>query len=148
MKRLLLALPLFACAHAAEPPRPDDLELHRRAVVVDTHSDVTQAITYEGYDFAQRHDFLHEDLPRAREGGLRAEFFSIWINPEQIKPESWYGESLHQIEAVQAMARKNAGAVALARTAAEVRANAERGVFSVLLGLEGGHCLLPGSEEQ
>ena len=148
MKRTWLAVALVACAHGPESPQPDDLELHRRAVVVDTHSDVTQAIAYEGYDFAQRHDFLHEDLPRAREGGLDAEFFSIWINPEQLKPESWYAESLHQIEAVQAMARKNAGAVALVRTAAEVRANAERGVFSVLLGLEGGHSLLPGTEEE
>jgi len=136
MKRILLALPFFACAHAPESPRPDDLELHRRAVVVDTHSDITQAIAYEGYDFSQRHDFLHEDLPRAREGGLDAEFFSIWINPETIKAESWYAESLHQIDAVQAMVRKNAPAVALARTAAEVRANADRGVFSVLFGLE------------
>jgi membrane dipeptidase len=148
MKRILLALPLLACAHAPESPRPDDLEIHRRAVVVDTHSDVTQAITYEGYDFAQRHDFLHEDLPRAREGGLDAQFFSIWINPETVKAESWYAESLHQIDAVQAMARKNANAVALARTAADVRANAARGLFSVLLGLEGGHSLLPGSEEE
>jgi len=148
MTRILLVLPLFACAHSPETPRAEDLELHHRAVVVDTHSDVTQAITYEGYDFAQRHDFLNEDLPRAREGGLDAQFFSIWINPESIKAESWYAESLHQVEAVQAMARKNAGAVALARTAAEVRANADRGVFSVLLGLEGGHSLLPGSEEE
>jgi membrane dipeptidase len=109
---------------------------------------VTQAITYEGYDFAQRHDFLHEDLPRAREGGLDAEFFSIWINPETIKAESWYAESLHQVDAVQAMARKNGNAVALARTAADVRANAARGVFSVLLGLEGGHSLLPGTEDE
>jgi len=148
MNRICLAVALLACAHAPPGPGPDDLDLHRRATVVDTHSDVTQAIAYEGYDFAQRHDFLHEDLPRAREGGLDAEFFSIWINPEQFKPESWYSESLHQIEAVQAMARKNAGAVALVRTAAEVRANAERGVFSVLLGVEGGHSLLPGTEEE
>jgi membrane dipeptidase len=147
MKRIVVVATLLGCAHAPEPPRVDDLEIHRRAVVVDTHSDVTQAITYEGYDFAQRHDFLNEDLPRAREGGLDAQFFSIWINPEKIKAESWYAESLHQIEAVQAMARKNPGAVALARTAAEVRANKERGVFSVLLGVEGGHSLLPGSEE-
>jgi len=148
MNRVLLALPLLACAHGPEAPRADDLEIHRRAVVVDTHSDVTQAITYEGYDFAQRHDFLNEDLPRAREGGLDAQFFSIWINPETVKAESWYAESLHQIDAVQTMARKNPGAVALARTAAEVRANANRGLFSVLLGLEGGHSLLPGSEEE
>jgi membrane dipeptidase len=149
MKRpVLLCLSVIACAHAPESPSPDDLDLHRRAVVVDTHSDVTQAITYEGYDFAQRHDFLHEDLPRAREGGLDAEFFSIWINPETIKAESWYAESLHQVDAVQAMARKNGNAVALARTAADVRANAARGVFSVLLGLEGGHSLLPGTEDE
>jgi membrane dipeptidase len=148
MKRIAALAVLVACAHAPQEPRPDDLDLHRRAVVVDTHSDITQAITYEGYDFAQRHDFLHEDLPRAREGGLAAQFFSIWINPETIKGESWYAESLHQVEAVQAMARKNAPATALARTAADVRANAARGVFSVLLGLEGGHSLLPGSEEE
>jgi membrane dipeptidase len=148
MKRILILLPLLACAHAAESVPPDVLELHRRAVVVDTHSDVTQAIVYEGYDFAQRHDFLHEDLPRAREGGLDAQFFSIWINPETVKPDSWFAESVRQIEAVQEMARKNAGAVALARTAADVRANAARGVFSVLFGVEGGHSLLPGTEEE
>ena len=148
MNRMFLVLPLLACAHSPEGPRTEDLELHRRAVVVDTHSDVTQAIAYERYDFAQRHDFLHEDLPRAREGGLDAQFFSIWINPETVKPDAWFAESVRQIEAVQGMARKNQATVALARTAADVRANAARGVFSVLFGVEGGHSLLPGSEEE
>src|SRR5438552_4801146 len=78
------ALLLFACAHQPPAPDPADLELHRRALVVDTHSDVTQEMVYHGVDIAKRRPHGHEDLPRMLEGGLDAQFFSIWIDPEAI----------------------------------------------------------------
>jgi membrane dipeptidase len=142
------SLLLLACAH--RPPGPDaaDLDLHRRALVVDTHSDVTQEIAYHGVDIGKRREKGHEDLPRMREGGLDAQFFSIWIDPEEVKPDRWFDESVRQIEAIAAMARANAQTIAMARTAAEVRRNSERGLMSALLGVEGGHSLLPGNDEE
>lgn len=145
MRRILIFFVLLGCAHA---PPGADLELHKRALVVDTHSDVTQEIVYHGVDLSKRRAAGHEDLPRMQEGGIDAQFFSIWIDPEQIKADKWFEESMRQIDAVAAMARANPQSIALARTAAEVRSNAARGVMSALLGVEGGHSLLPGDGEE
>jgi membrane dipeptidase len=142
----LIALAFFACAHPAVPP--DVLELHRKAIVVDTHSDSTDLIVYENYDFGQRHGSAHEDIPRMREGGLDAQFFSIFVYPQLVPAAQWNAEAMKQIEAMQAMIARNAPHIAFARTAAEVRRNAERGVISALFGLEGGHMLLPGTEDE
>src|SRR5437762_14392119 len=46
------------------------------------------------------------------------------------------------------MIRANPDTIAWARTAADVRANAERGRISALFGVEGGHARLPGGEAE
>src|SRR3989449_223300 len=134
------------------PSRPatavSDLELHRRAIVVDTHSDCTQRITYDGVDFAKPQADMQLDLPKMRAGGLDAQFFSIFVGPWRTKPEGYYAEALRQFDAVHAMIRANPGTIAWARTAADVRANAKRGRISALFGVEGGHALLPGNEAE
>ncbi len=125
-----------------------DAELHRRAIVVDTHSDCTQRITYDGVDFSRSQPDMHVDLPKMRAGGLDAEFFSIFVAPWRTKPEGYYAEALAQFDAVHAMIRAHPGAIAWAKTAADVRANARRNVVSALFGVEGGHALLPGDERE
>jgi len=42
--------------------------------VIDTHSDCTQRIAYDGIDFARAQPDMHVDLPKMRAGGLDAEF--------------------------------------------------------------------------
>ncbi len=121
-----------------------DVDLHRHAIVVDTHSDCTQRITYDGVDFAKPQADMQLDLPKMRAGGLDAQFFSIFVGPWQAKPDGFYAEALKQFEAVHALIRANPETIAWARTAADVRANAARGVISALFGVEGAHALLPG----
>ena len=139
-----------ACATPARPPPPSasELDFHRGSLVVDTHSDVTEAIRYEQYDVGARHTDHHEDIPRMREGGLSAEFFSIFVQPGRFRAEQFFDEAQTQIEAVRKAAAAHPAELALARTAREVRDNARRGVISVLLGVEGAHMLLPGTEEE
>ncbi len=145
MKRFLLAtLLLFATAAAADP----DEELHRKALVIDTHADTTGQITNDGIDIAKEQPNLHVDLPKLRRGGVDAQFFSIFIGPWHCKPDQFYSEALKQFDAVHAMIRKNAEVIAWARTAAEIRANQQRGVISALFGVEGGHMLLPATPAQ
>jgi membrane dipeptidase len=103
---------------------------------------------YEGYDFLARHEERHLDLPRMQEGGLDAEFFSIFVHPESVELTQFFATAMAQIDLLQNVARQSGGKLALARNAEEVRENAERGVTSMLLGVEGGHMLLPGSEEE
>jgi len=125
-----------------------DLDVHRHAIVVDTHSDCTQRITYDGVDFAKPQADMQLDLPKMRAGGLDAQFFSIFVGPWQAKPDGFYAEALKQFEAVHALIRANPETIAWARTAADVRANAARGVISALFGVEGAHALLPGGQRE
>ncbi len=134
------------------PSRPatavSALELHRRAIVIDTHSDCTQRIAYDGIDFARAQPDMHVDLPKMRAGGLDAQFFSIFVGPWQAKPEGYYAEAMKQFDAVHAMIQAHPETIAWARTAADIRANAERKRISALFGVEGGHALLPGGETE
>src|SRR2546428_3769718 len=134
------------------PSRPatavSALELHRRAIVIDTHSDCTQRIAYDGIDFARAQPDMHVDLPKMRAGGLDAEFFSIFVGPWRTKPEGYYAEAIKQFDAVHAMIQAHPETIAWARTAADIRANAERKRISALFGVEGGHALLPGGETE
>ena len=91
---------------------------------------------------------MHVDLPKMRAGGLDAEFFSIFVGPWRTKPEGYFAEALKQFDAVHAMIRAHPDTIAWAKTAADVRANAARGRISALFGVEGGHALLPGGEQE
>lgn len=146
-----IALPLLfalaACSHATKITT-DDKAAHGRALVVDAHSHVGEAIAYEGYDFMVRHTDHHEDLPRMREGGLDAEFLTILVHPDSVELTRYFGEALKQIDHLKGLCRANPKDLAFARTAEEVRANEEKNVVSLLLGVEGGHMLLPGSDAE
>jgi len=126
-----------------QPAPPDDV-LHRQAIVVDTHADTTQFIAYRGFDIAKPQPEAQVDLPKAAAGGLDAQFFSIFVLPMRFKPDQWFTEAVHQIDAIDKLARDNPAKLRVARTAADVRANAQAGVISALYGLEGGHALGPG----
>src|SRR2546426_1449391 len=148
-----VALALLLCCACRTPARPssptaDELEFHRRALVVDAHSDVTEAVRYEQYDLGVAHRDHHQDIPRMREGGLSAQVLSIFVQPGRFRAEQFFDEAQTQIEAIRKAVSAHPAELSLARSAREVRENARRGVISVLLGVEGAHMLLPGTEEE
>ena len=149
MKPCLFFLLAAACAATQKPPTAAERDLHRRALVIDAHCDVTQDIVYQGYDFARRHAAgdHHEDLPRDQDGGLDAQIFSIWVDPGQFPREKYFAEAEHQLLALTS-ALPRAQGLALARTAQQVRDNEKAGVMSALFGVEGGHMLQPGSPDE
>jgi membrane dipeptidase len=115
--------------------------LHQRAIVVDTHDDTTQRLLFDkSFDFSRRSAEGHVDLPRAREGGLDAIFFSIWMPSDYTGPKA-VKRSLDLIDAVQQTVRRNAGSMVLATTAQEVRQAHQQGKIAALLGMEGGHMI-------
>jgi membrane dipeptidase len=141
----LALLAAAAVAGAAAPPADD--VLHRRALVIDTHADTTQLVTYRGVDIARPQPDAQIDLDKAAAGGLDAEFFSIFVLPMRFKPAEFYGEAVRQLDALDKLAAANPTRIRVARTAADVRANAKAGVMSALYGLEGGHALQPGDNK-
>ncbi len=109
--------------------------------MIDTHNDVTQRLVVEGIDLATRLPDGQTDLPRMRQGGLDAEFLSVWVPPELYPKERAYRQALAQFDAIDRMVAANAGSVMLARNSADVRKASADGKTAFLIGVEGGHAL-------
>ncbi len=115
-------------------------QLHERAIVVDTHDDTTQRLIFEtAFDIGARNQDGNIDIPRMREGGLDAIFFSIWVKGDVTGPIA-VKRAFDQIDAVREAVRTHPDLV-LATTAAEVRRAASIKKIAVLMGMEGGHMI-------
>ena len=121
----------------------DPLAIHRRAIIVDMHADTTQRLVDEKVDLAQRLFDGHLDSVRAKEGGLDAQFFSIWVEPELFGGggERAMKRADVQIEAVRNLAAKHPETWEVATTAADVRRIASSGKIAALMGMEGGYAI-------
>jgi membrane dipeptidase len=121
----------------------DPATVHRRAVAVDMHADTVQFIVDEGADINRRLSTTQLDAVRMREGGLDAQFFSIWVEPQ------FYGRggeragarADEQIAAIRALADEHPETWTLAATAADIRRAAADGKLAALMGLEGGYAI-------
>ena len=121
----------------------DALSIHRRAITVDMHADTAQRLVDENVDINQRLTDGHLDAVRAKEGGLDAQFFSIWVEPELFGgggPTAMKRADI-QIEAVRDFAAKHPETWELATTADDVRRAAASGKIAALMGLEGGYAI-------
>ena len=61
-------------------------KLHFSTIVLDTHDDTTQRFFSKDFDIGKRNPDGHIDIPRMREGGMNAIFFSIWIDGRIMGP--------------------------------------------------------------
>ena len=130
---LIRAVPLDDVAqHAAK--------LQASAIVLDTHDDTTQRFFTNDYDLGKRSSSGHVDIPRMREGGMNAIFFSIWIDGRIMGPLA-IEKALDQIDAVRENVRKYPSEIVMARTAEDVRRAHAQGKIAALMGVEGGHMI-------
>src|SRR5215471_6861748 len=139
------ALCLFALSLPTQSSSADDIaerahKLHFSSIVLDTHDDTTQRFFAETFDLGKRNPDGHVDIPRMREGGMNAIFFSIWIDGRVMGPQA-VEKALDQIDAVRENVLKNSKDMMLARTAADVRRAHEQGKIAALMGVEGGHMI-------
>ncbi len=115
-------------------------KLHFSSIVVDTHDDTTQRFLDGKFGIGERHTTGSIDVPRMREGGLDAIFFSIWI-PSKITGPDAVHRALVQIDAVREQVSKHPKDLVLATTAAEIREAHKQGKIAALMGVEGGHMI-------
>lgn len=127
----------------ATVPASDPHAIHRRAIAIDMHADTTQRLVDEGIDINQRLADGHLDAVRMKEGGLDAQFFSIWVEPQLYGGggESAIRRADAQISAVRALAEKHPDTWEIATTAADIRRIADAGKLAALMGLEGGYAI-------
>jgi membrane dipeptidase len=131
----------LACiAVSADSISQQTRKLHFSSIVVDTHDDTTQRFLDGKFDLGARGFIGSIDIPRMKEGGLGAIFFSIWIPSKITGPEAVH-RALTQIDAVREQVLKHPNDLVLATTAAEVRDARKQGKIAALMGVEGGHMI-------
>jgi membrane dipeptidase len=133
----------FCITFAAQPA--DEISARARklqasSIVLDTHDDTTQRFFSKDFDLGKSNPTGSIDIPRMREGGMNAIFFSIWIDGRIMGPPA-IQKALDQIDAVHENVNKFSKDMVFARTAADVRRAHAQGKIAALMGIEGGHMI-------
>lgn len=121
----------------------DAIAIHQRAIAIDMHADTTQRLVDENVDLQKRLSDGHFDSVRARDGGLDAQFFSIWVEPQLFGGggQSAMKRADDQIAAVRELTEKHQDTWQFATSAADIRRIASEGKMAALTGLEGGYAI-------
>ena len=130
-------------AGQAQAPEISDRarQLHARAIVIDGHADTTQRLIFDRtFNIGARNRTGNLDIPRMREGGLDAVFFSIWM-PGDVTGPIAIKRALVQIDAVREAARNYPNDLLLATAAADIRRAVAEHKIAALMGMEGGHMI-------
>lgn len=131
--RLLVSFSVIAASAQVRTAK----EIHERALVFDAHIHAVDREFYKGGDIGVRKTDGQFDLPRAREGGLGAMFFSLYV------PEPYYPARLETREALRMMdcalmqIEKNRDQISIALNAADVEHIHREGKIAAVLDLEG-----------
>jgi membrane dipeptidase len=84
---------------------------------------------------------LQTDIPRLREGGVGAQFWSVWVPGETSKRGAALSTTIEQIELVKAMIAQYPESFELALTADDIERIAKTGKIASLIGVEGGYSI-------
>lgn len=114
-------------------------KIHFKSILVDTHNDIPTTAIDAGVSFDQSlKTKTHSDLQRMKEGGVDAQFFSIWCDGNMKNSYAWANR---EIDTVLAWTNRNPGAMMQAFTAADIVTASKQKKLAVLFGVEGGHMI-------
>jgi len=114
-------------------------EVHRRAIVVDGHSDTLWRVLDQGVDIGIRTVDGHMDFPRMREGGIDAQFFAIWPAPEY--GPHYIRRTLRLIDALKEVVARYPDQIEHATSVEDIERISSEGRIAALMGIEGGHAI-------
>lgn len=122
--------------------------------IIDGHNDLAWAIRetgsydFDAYDVSTSQPRFHTDVPRLRAGGVRAQFWSVYVPSIPIEPPTpttgdFFTDTCEQIDAVHTMIERWPEHFSLVTTADELDGvlASEGGPVGSLLGAEGGHSI-------
>lgn len=116
------------------------LALHRKYIVVDAHCDTIHDVLRGRRVLGEKSNIGHLDFPRMQEGGVGAQFFAAYIEP-QYKPDRGVQRAIQLVDAIwgQVQAYPDQAAVALNR--GDVEAIHATGKIAVIISIEGGEAV-------
>ena len=121
--------------------------IHAGAMLFDGHNDLPWAFrelgtpSFDKLDISQLQLNLHTDIPRLRKGGVKAQFWSVYVPAStRLRGESLQ-HTLEQIEFVQQMVSHYPETFTFCKSTADIESAVEEGKIASLIGMEGGHSI-------
>jgi membrane dipeptidase len=121
--------------------------LHASALLIDGHNDLpwivrsNAASSFERYDIAGRLERGHTDIPRLREGGVKGQFWSVYVPADLDNKGGAARTTMEQIDLVYRMVARYPDVLEMAYTADDIQRIAKSGKIASLIGIEGGHAI-------
>ena len=142
-----LAGPVLAQDPAGEARARRILE---RSPLIDGHNDLPWALR-QGFgndphavdltqDQSANPTTLHTDIPRLRQGGVGAQFWSVYV-PASLPPVEAAKATFEQIDSVKRLVGAHPDVFELAYTADDIERVHRRGRIASLIGMEGGYSI-------
>jgi membrane dipeptidase len=139
----LLLLPALRPVLADDPPPVSERarKIHDSGLLFDGHNDLPWRLraagdmAFDSIDISKRLGSGQTDIPRLREGGLKAQFWSVYIPSEHANPARTV---IEQIDLVHRMVERYPDDLAMAYSADDVERIVKEGKIASLIGIEGG----------
>lgn len=131
----------FAPADDGLPPVSERaMKVHQAGMLFDGHNDLPWEVrrkggSFDAYEISQALTFGQTDIPRLRKGGLKAQFWSVYIPSDHPNPARTV---IEQIDLVHRMIERYPETFALALSADDVEKAVQAGKIASLIGIEGG----------
>lgn len=118
------------------------LQIQRRAIVIDTHNDVTTPMTNDDFDLSGEPPAPYKtNIERMKKGGLTAEFFSLYVKPWYVEHGGSARRTLDMIDSVYRAVERHPRDLMIATSVADIRRAKRTGKIAALMGIEGGHAI-------
>ena len=121
------------CGQVSEKAR----QVHARALVFDGHVHVIDRQLYHGGDIGERVSDGQFDLPRAKEGGVGAMFFTVFVTEEYYPQRMETKQTLRLVDLALTQIEKNRDKIELALNATDIERIRRTGRIAAVLDLEG-----------
>ena len=125
---------------------PEAQAIHDAGYLFDGHNDLPWTMrrransSFDQVDISEPTEF-HTDIPRLKQGGLKAQFWSVYVPASTDRTGNALLQTLEQIELVHAMVKRYPEVFEIARSADDVERIVQSGKIASMMGVEGGHSI-------
>lgn len=160
MKTIVVALCIFSVisfAGASGAKDPDSRKpvvltergraVHESGMLFDGHNDLPWQMrkigesSFDQLDISKSQPTLHTDIARLRKGGVKAQFWSVYVPASTDSAGTALLQTVQQIDLVKAMVSRYPETFELASTVADVKRIVESGKIASMMGIEGGYSI-------
>ncbi len=122
-------------------------EVHAAGMLFDGHNDLPWQMreigssSFDVYDISKSQPKLHTDIDRLRKGGVKAQFWSVYVPADTEAAGTALLQAAQQVDLVDNMLKRYPDVFEFASTADDIERIAKSGKIASMMGIEGGYSI-------